>query len=765
MALMGIDISKHNYDRPINWQQVVSSGKVQFVIMRAGYGTTIDPKFEISYASCKQYRIPCGVYWFCQASTEAGCVREASAYINAIRGKTFEYPIFYDVEDVGTGNNNPHTLHSLGADRVSNNTRAFFNAMKMSGVRNLGLYSNASALNDYFSNDLLTGYKVWVAQFGGSSPSYYKKGTYCMWQYSESGTIPGIHGFVDLDYDYGATAGGSNPTSGVAYYPPVTQITKVEYAAQWAVNIANDDSHGYDQGEKWGPTDYDCSGLVISAYENAGVPVKTNGAYYTGNMESVFLKTGFVRVPNFVSSSYANLMRGDVLLSKGHTEMYVGGGQVVGASINEKGGTHRGQPGDQRGNEVRVRDYYNNGWYVALRYTAGGYTTTAGLDGLTAFGAAFGGAINVDWTTFTPYIATIDRMSKDIDIDKLKEIKVVALLIEGGYLYDKSHMVVARYRNPKIDEQVKLAKDAEMPYALYFDIRARNVDEAKAELQELQFIIQKYTPPLGCWLTFAFKEEDKTMNDSIIKTYKERLTKLGLVGKMGFYVDRDQLATISWDDWKEDFYWWMVEHVEEISEVEQLLYPEFFMLDPSDVESHTISGYYPTEGMVYDTTPLTGGTTISIPSSVNQHGLEPNYTNYNYFYSNDAWSHSSIQYKLAVLWGQMGKPSSRNIATLDGHYLVAMTPKFGTTGDLLTITLEDGTRFTVIMGDSKGSDAPTVWGHTLGSGSNEHIDIIEWEKNGIPYSKTDTITKIDLTGWAGKKVVSVTNHGQWRGLK
>lgn len=764
MALMGIDISKHNYDRPINWQQVVSSGKVQFVIIQAGYGTSTDPKFEASYASCKQYHIPCGIYWFCQASNEAGCVKEASACLNAIRGKTFEYPIFYDVEDVGGKNPNPHKLISLGADRVSNNTRAFFNTMKMSGVRNLGLYSNASALNDYFSNDLLTGYKVWVAQFGGSSPSYYKKGTYCMWQYSERGTIPGIHGNVDLDYDYGATAGGSNPTSGVAYYPPVTQITKVEYAVQWAVNIANDDSHGYDQGSRWGP-DYDCSSLVISAYENAGVPVKTNHASNTRNMEAIFIKTGFEYVSNFNPSSYANLIRGDVLLSHGHTAMYVGDGQLVEASQNEFKGAHGGAEGDQTKREIWVHNYYNNGWYRAFRYTAGGYTTTAGLNGLTAFGAAFGGAVNVDWTTFTPYIATIDRMSKDIDIDKLKEIKVVALMIEGGYLYDKSHMVVARYRNPKIDEQVKLAKDAEMPYALYFDIRARNVDEAKAELQELQFIIQKYTPPLGCWLTFAFKEEDKTMNDSIIKTYKERLTKLGLVGKMGFYVDRDQLSTISWDDWKEDFYWWMVEHVEEISEVEQLLYPEFFMLDPSDVESHTITGYYPTEGMVYDTTPPAGGTTISIPSSVNQHGIEPNYTNYNYFYSNDAWDHSSIQHKLAIIWGKMGKPSSRNIATIEGHYLVAMTPKFGTTGDLLTITLEDGTRFTAIMGDSKGSDASTVWGHELGRGSNAHIDIVEWEKNGIPYSKTDTTTKIDLTGWAGKKVVSVTNHGQWKGLK
>lgn len=754
MALNGIDISV--YQQNIDWNKVKNSGKVQFIILRAGIWTSTDKSFEEKYRACKTHGIPCGIYWFCKARNTSEALKEANACINAIRGKSFEYPIFYDVEDVNPGSSMSHTLASLGMSVVSANTKTFLNALRSAGVTNLGIYASASALNSYFTQDILQSYKVWVAQWG--SKVTYNKSTYVLWQSSETGVIPGIPGHVDIDHDFGATAGGSNPTSGVAYYPPVTQITKVEYAVQWAINIANDDSHGYDQGSRWGP-DYDCSSLVISAYENAGVPVKTNGAGNTRNMESIFIKTGFSYVPNFNPSSYANLIRGDVLLAHGHTAMYVGDGQLVEASQNEFKGAHGGKEGDQTGWEVWVHNYYNDKWFTAFRYTAGGYTTTAGLNGLTAFGAAFGGAVNVDWTTFTPYIATIDRKSEDIDIDKLKEIKVVALMIEGGFLYDKSHMVVARYRNPKIDEQVKLAKDAEMPYALYFDIRARNVDEAKAELQELQFIIQKYTPPLGCWLTFAFKEEDKTMNDSIIKTYKERLTRLGLVGKMGFYVDRDQIATISWDEWKEDFYWWMVEHVEEISEVEQLLYPEFFMLDPSDVESHTITGYYPTEGMVYDTTPPAGGTTVTIPANVDQKGVAENYTNYSYWYPK--WKARTVQRQLADIWNSQGRPSSRNIATISGHYLLAMVPRFGITGDLLTITLEDGTRFTAIMADSKGSDAPTSWGHLYGG----KIDIIEWEKKGSSAYATDQSTVIDLTGWKGKKVASVTNHGKWSGLK
>ena len=52
---------------------------------------------------------------------------------------------------------------------------------------------------------------------------------------------------------------------------------KIETATQWMIDLANDDSHGYDQTHRWGP-DYDCSSAVISAWQYAGVPVKTKGA-------------------------------------------------------------------------------------------------------------------------------------------------------------------------------------------------------------------------------------------------------------------------------------------------------------------------------------------------------------------------------------------------------------------------------------------------------------------------------------------------------
>ena len=149
-------------------------------------------------------------------------------------------------------------------------------------------------------------------------------------------------------------------------------MSKIQAAMDWAVSIASDSSHGYDQNSRWGP-DYDCSSLVISAWEHAGVPVKTNGATYTGNMKSVFLKTGFRDVTAQVNrATGAGLQAGDVLLhEQNHTALYLGDGMLVQASINEKGTIKGGAAGDQTGREIYVRSYYDYPWDCVLRYGVG----------------------------------------------------------------------------------------------------------------------------------------------------------------------------------------------------------------------------------------------------------------------------------------------------------------------------------------------------------------------------------------------------------
>lgn len=147
-------------------------------------------------------------------------------------------------------------------------------------------------------------------------------------------------------------------------------MSKIQSAVDWAVRIASDSLHGYAQDNRWGP-DYDCSSMVISAWEQAGVPVKSKGATYTGNMKSVFLACGFKDVTAQVNrSTGAGLQTGDVLLhEQNHTAMFIGAGKIVHASINENGGVRNGRTGDQTGGEICTRSYYNFPWGVVLRYT------------------------------------------------------------------------------------------------------------------------------------------------------------------------------------------------------------------------------------------------------------------------------------------------------------------------------------------------------------------------------------------------------------
>ncbi len=154
-------------------------------------------------------------------------------------------------------------------------------------------------------------------------------------------------------------------------------MSTIEKAIAQMEAWAQDDSHGYDQANRWGP-DYDCSSAVIQAWQNAGVPVKAKGATYTGNMYSVFKSCGFEDVTASVDlNSGTGLERGDVLLNHvHHTAMYCGNGKLVQASINELGKITGGQTGDQTGKEFYIWAYHNYPWNAVLRYKGYGTITT-----------------------------------------------------------------------------------------------------------------------------------------------------------------------------------------------------------------------------------------------------------------------------------------------------------------------------------------------------------------------------------------------------
>ena len=160
-----------------------------------------------------------------------------------------------------------------------------------------------------------------------------------------------------------AIVGGSGIISGSSL--SANAASKLEKAVNWAVSIANDNTHGYSQTNRNGNPDYDCSSLVISALKQAGIDV--GNASYTGNMKDEFLAHDFKWIPISSISGTKDLKLGDVLFRRsngsGHTEMYIGNGKNVGAHDD-----YDGKKGDSSGREINVQNFSFGNWQGVLRY-------------------------------------------------------------------------------------------------------------------------------------------------------------------------------------------------------------------------------------------------------------------------------------------------------------------------------------------------------------------------------------------------------------
>ena len=186
--LKGIDVSYAQ--GVIDWEKVKASGLVDFAILRAGYGketTQVDTQFERNYAACKRLGIPVGVYWYSYATTAAESEQEAKVCLQTIRGKQFEYPVAFDIEEKESLQN---------ADALC---QAFCSALEKQGYY-AAIYTFKSALENNISAAIKSRYDIFLSHVGVQQTSY--AGAYGLWQYSWTGRIPGITGDVDLNYAY-----------------------------------------------------------------------------------------------------------------------------------------------------------------------------------------------------------------------------------------------------------------------------------------------------------------------------------------------------------------------------------------------------------------------------------------------------------------------------------------------------------------------------------------------------------------------------------
>lgn len=188
----GIDIS--HWQGVIDFKQLKNNTATDFIIIKAGgsdKGFYKDSKFETYYASARNLGFKVGAYYFVGkdcTSSEAGKL-DAERFINIIKGKQFEYPLYIDIETT------PKTAKAGATDAVI----AFCETLENAGYY-AGIYSSdISGFHDALQIERLTSYDKWVARYG-KSPNYVK--SYGMWQYSSKGKLIGITGNVDMDISY-----------------------------------------------------------------------------------------------------------------------------------------------------------------------------------------------------------------------------------------------------------------------------------------------------------------------------------------------------------------------------------------------------------------------------------------------------------------------------------------------------------------------------------------------------------------------------------
>ena len=194
MAVKGIDVSMWQGD--VDFNKVKAAG-YDFVIIRCNNWdnglncVVVDPYFEQNYARAKAAGLAVGAFYFTWQNSVLGARKDAELCLELIRGKQFEYPVYYDLEW--------QKSFAQGRSVCSAMVETFCGALEEAGYF-AGLYISRSPLQGYITTDVAKRYALWIAEYDVNKPNY--NGTYGMWQYSKTGRVPGVGVNVDLDECY-----------------------------------------------------------------------------------------------------------------------------------------------------------------------------------------------------------------------------------------------------------------------------------------------------------------------------------------------------------------------------------------------------------------------------------------------------------------------------------------------------------------------------------------------------------------------------------
>ncbi len=197
----GIDVSSYQGD--IDWPQVYNAG-YRFAFVRASWGNQIPPVyiddyFETNMQNGHAAGMLIGAYHFAYPEY-TDPVSEAHHFLNVAEDYLIEGYLRpgLDLEDDPGFDSYPYRL---GKEALSNWVHEWMNTVKNeTGIEPI-IYVNSHYANNYLDTSIAD-YDLWIAHWTYNPdipPNTGVWDSWDFWQYSDSGSVPGISGDVDLD--------------------------------------------------------------------------------------------------------------------------------------------------------------------------------------------------------------------------------------------------------------------------------------------------------------------------------------------------------------------------------------------------------------------------------------------------------------------------------------------------------------------------------------------------------------------------------------
>lgn len=193
---VGIDVSEHQ--GPIEWEKVAS--EVDFAFIRLGYrgyasGSIVtDAYYSTNMQSATENGISVGVYFYSQATSYEEGVEEANFVLSMLGDYALSYPIVLDREDPMQED---ARTNDLTVEQHTQAALGFLETIESAG-KSVMIYTNQLYYALYLDLEQIYKYPVWFAQYANEPNWPYE---FSIWQYSESGEVPGIYGPVDMNIE------------------------------------------------------------------------------------------------------------------------------------------------------------------------------------------------------------------------------------------------------------------------------------------------------------------------------------------------------------------------------------------------------------------------------------------------------------------------------------------------------------------------------------------------------------------------------------